>query len=824
MSTSPNAEQRSEKHRRTDARDAMRKQPRSRLGAVQAALRTVTRILDAFFEHTPTPLAILDRNLDYIEVNAAYAQAFGRTVADFPSRNHFTIFPPDARDIFEEVVRTKQPYHALARPLAPADSPGTSTMYWNWTLTPILDDAGDVQFLVFSLEDVTERQRGVEALRRSQQSLEEAQRIARLGNWDWDIEHNTLTWSKEIYRIFGLAPEEFRATYEAFMERVHPEDRVRVTEAVERAIHGGEPYEIEHRIVRPDGSERIVHERGDGFRDEHGRSVRMLGTVQDVTERRRAERRTEAVNALLRLFADQTSRKAYLDAVVALLRDLSGCRCVGIRVLNDRGEVPYEAHTGFDRAFIDSECWLAIRRDVCACTRVIAGTVEPQDVPLMTPRGAFRCNDIVAFVQSLDEKARTRFRGACMRKGYRSVAVVPVRYRERILGAMHLADERCGRVEPDTVEFMESVAPLIGEALYRFGVEDALRESERRFRGIFDSTATFIGLLRPDGTLIEANRRALDFAGVRREDVVGHPFWETPWWGGSAERQKRIRLAVAEAAAGRSVRFHIEATGARNRVIVVDFSLTPVRDDDGKVVLLIPEGRDVTEERRLHEALAGASKLERQKIGQDLHDVIGQNLAGLAFMSQLLHRNLAAAGRPEAADAGKIEAIANRAVSLARSLARGVAPVAVGPDGLRNALEALAADVENMYGVACSLRCDGSGEVHNDHAADHLYYIAQEAVRNAITHGRARRIVIRLRTSDGRVTLSVRDDGTGIPERHQRKPGMGMRFMRHRAAAIGGFLSVRRLPGSGTLVTCWAPDRQPTEVRDYGEDQAADQP
>ena len=146
---------------------------------------------------------------------------------------------------------------------------------------------------------IIERRRAEEELRRSESSLTEAQRIAHLGNWGWDIQTNELLWSDEIYRIFGLVPQEFDATYQAFLDRVHPDDRDRLTRSVEEALGNLKPYRIEHRIVLPDGSERVVHEEAKVSFDAAGKPVRMVGTIQDITERKRAEKELAAIHARL---------------------------------------------------------------------------------------------------------------------------------------------------------------------------------------------------------------------------------------------------------------------------------------------------------------------------------------------------------------------------------------------------------------------------------------------------------------------------------------------------------------------------------------------
>jgi len=142
-------------------------------------------------------------------------------------------------------------------------------------------------------------------------SLREAQRIGRLGNWDWDIRTDALVWSDEIYRIFGWEPQSFPPTYPGFLEAVHPEDRPLVVNAVEVSLRSEHAYSIEHRIVQPGGQVRIVYESGEVHRDAAGQPIRMLGTVMDVTERRLAEDEVRRLNAHLE--ADVIQRTAELE-------------------------------------------------------------------------------------------------------------------------------------------------------------------------------------------------------------------------------------------------------------------------------------------------------------------------------------------------------------------------------------------------------------------------------------------------------------------------------------------------------------------------------
>jgi PAS domain S-box-containing protein len=132
-------------------------------------LEEQSRILEGFFTSTITPLVFLDRDFNFVRVNEAYAKACQREVSEFPGHNHFEFYPSNARQIFEQVVKEKEPYHAIARPFTFPDHPERGVTYWDWTLTPLLDDAGEVESLVLSLEDVTKRKRAEEAVKTERQ-------------------------------------------------------------------------------------------------------------------------------------------------------------------------------------------------------------------------------------------------------------------------------------------------------------------------------------------------------------------------------------------------------------------------------------------------------------------------------------------------------------------------------------------------------------------------------------------------------------------------------------------------------------------------------
>jgi signal transduction histidine kinase len=211
---------------------------------------------------------------------------------------------------------------------------------------------------------------------------------------------------------------------------------------------------------------------------------------------------------------------------------------------------------------------------------------------------------------------------------------------------------------------------------------------------------------------------------------------------------------------------------------------------------------EMAERERLERELLEISEREQRRIGQDLHDGLCQHLTGATLAGQVLEEKLAALGLPETADANKVVELVEEGINLSRRLAKGLYPVEMEADGLMLALEEYAATSSELFKVSCRFECDLPVLIHDPAIAGHLYRIAQEAVGNAIKHGKARNILIRLDASEESTVLSIKDDGVGLPDPLPKKRGMGLRIMAHRSAMIGGKFNVRRDETGGVLVTC----------------------
>lgn len=204
-------------------------------------------------------------------------------------------------------------------------------------------------------------------------------------------------------------------------------------------------------------------------------------------------------------------------------------------------------------------------------------------------------------------------------------------------------------------------------------------------------------------------------------------------------------------------------------------------------------------------AEALASERERQRISHDLHDGLGQLLGGLALKAEVLRQILAEKSLPEAESAAEIVKLASEATAQTRLLARGLDPTVPAHVPFALSLSKLASDTERLFrGVRCRLTGDSTLVVESHHTAEHLFRIAQEALHNAIRHGRATKIEIHLAAAAGEITLDIKDNGTGIKQR-EAASGIGLRIMKHRANALGGVLDISSGETGGTQVRCRVP-------------------
>jgi signal transduction histidine kinase len=223
---------------------------------------------------------------------------------------------------------------------------------------------------------------------------------------------------------------------------------------------------------------------------------------------------------------------------------------------------------------------------------------------------------------------------------------------------------------------------------------------------------------------------------------------------------------------------------------------------------------DMRRLRELERDIVGASEREQQRIGADLHDGLCQYLAGIACVAGSLRDDLSERFQPETEMAAELHELVKGAIVQARDIARGIAPVHMDEAGLASALEDLAANTRRLHEIVCTFEPDGEVLITNREMATHLYRIAQEAISNAVRHGHASVVSIRLAIDARDVQLTIEDDGVGISSNIAATSGMGLRSMRYRAGVLDGSVEIGALPGAGTRVRCRAPLQIPNSIHE----------
>ncbi|HUY91015.1 MAG TPA: PAS domain S-box protein [Pirellulales bacterium] len=354
----------------------------------------------------------------------------------------------------------------------------------------------------------------------------------------------------------------------------------------------------------------------------------------------------------------------------------------------------------------------------------------------------------------------------------------------------------------------DGIGPAIGVGLvglafvlFRrdFRRERSADETSRRLAAIVESSEDAIIGETIEGIVTNWNAGATQIFGYRAEEMLGQPTARLLPPPLLPEAREDLSSAVH--------RIHVEQRESKRltkdgRVIDVSLTACPIKDPAGKVIGIASIVRDITEQKALEREVLDIAGREQRRIGQDLHDGTGQELTGLAMLSQRLAAMLEEKCAPEAKMAAKIADGLDDALRRVRILSRGLVPVQLDREGLMAALADLAARTSDLHDVVCTFQCTVPVCIPNNDVATNLYRMSQEAVTNAVKHGSAKHICISLAVDGDRITLKVADDGLGLkPSAETAAFGMGLRIMRYRAQLIGAKLEVVPVH-CGTEVRC----------------------
>ncbi|WP_233258783.1 GAF domain-containing protein [[Phormidium] sp. ETS-05] len=395
--------------------------------------------------------------------------------------------------------------------------------------------------------------------------------------------------------------------------------------------------------------------------------------------------------------------------------------------------------------------------------------------------------------------------------GVRAKLVVPILQGHGLWGLL-IAHQCSGPREWSDFEtdLLQQLANQVGIALAQAQLVDAIQESERKFRAIFNQTFELVVLVRPDGRVLEANQTALDFGNITSDHVVGLPFWETHWWQISPETQTQLRDAVSRAAAGEFVRYEVEVFGANTQVLTIDFSIKPVKNATGQVILLIAEGRDISDvfqalrERERAEGLLKASLAEKEVLLKEIHHRVKNNLHVISSLLDLQSRTLDnKKDRQLFADSqNRIQAMAliheqlysssdlgrlNFADYIKRMALQLLASYKVGSNAVEYEINLPPVFLNLETAIPCGLI---------------LNELISNALKHAFTDGVKGRILIGLR-GDELYHLTVADNGRGLPPNMdwEKTNSFGFRLIRILTKQIKGQLTIANNQGASFEVS-----------------------
>lgn len=502
--------------------------------------------------------------------------------------------------------------------------------------------------MISIVHDISERKRAEEALRESETLLNEAGELAKVGGWKLDVGVKEVSWTRETYLIHEV-PEGEPVELGRAVEFYDPEDRPIISDAVNRALTTGESFDLECRLITAKGRCLWVRAMGQAVKME-GKIIRVIGTFQDITEVKRDEAYRLMESDILRILNESVGLNEMGDfddcmrRVLAKIKGRTGFDAVGIRI-KEGEDFPYFAQDGLSKEFLEKENSLVERgvngevcrdkngnlRLECTCGLVISGAVDTTN-PFFTLGGSFWANDAFPLLGLTSEQdPRYHPRNECIHQGYASVALVPIRAGVQIVGLLHFNDRRKDCFTRATIVQFESLAAHIGEALMRKKADDQIRQlldesnqsrkmllsiledetrakaSLTRLMAAIEHSSEVIVITDLQGLILYVNPAFEKSTGYKRDEAIGQnprvlksgkqdaifyqDLWATiangeTWHGQFVNRKKNGSLYTEEA------------------------TISPVKDEAGKIVNYVAVKRDITEELLKQEQLAQAQRME----------------------------------------------------------------------------------------------------------------------------------------------------------------------------------------------------------------------
>jgi len=456
--------------------------------------------------------------------------------------------------------------------------------------------AGEVEYFSAFMHDITKSKMSAEALQKRKEELTEAQQMAHLGSWEWDNLKQELHWSDELFRIFGLPPGEAEVTFRVYFSRVHPADRKLVMKTIKHVLAGGEFSEFENRVIRPDGSIRTLQVNCKAIADATGRVIRMCGTTQDITERKRGEKEREVISEVNQSVNHTSNLDELLKQVHQSLKGVLYAENCCVALFNKQSGL-FEAPL-----FVDLE---EANPFPVALSKNCIAKVFQSGQPLLMNEAIFA---------GLLERGEVELIG----RPASSFLAVPLMTSTETIGVIVVQHyEKENVYSQRDVEFLSAVATQLALVIDRKRAEEALIESDRRFRDLFYDAPVGYHELDVEGRITCVNTTELSMLGYSPEDMIGHHVWDF------IEDGETARRTFAEKMAGRKPLRNVERAFRRKDGSFMSVQLDDqmLHDPSGRLIGIRATLQDIGERKRAQEALTQSEQRFRD-LFENASDVI----------------------------------------------------------------------------------------------------------------------------------------------------------------------------------------------------------
>jgi len=727
-----------------------------------AALQRANALNRQILASAQEGIAVHDRNLRYVVWNPFMEQMSGMKQEDVLGKGPLDIFPFLAELGFYDRLERALAGEVCSLLDVPYTVPWTRRHGWcNNNFAPLRDEKGEIIGVVGTVTDITEHKQREQELRRSEAFLTQAEELANMGSWEYNIEKDTLNWSAHFYRMLGFDPQDGPVAKGRDLERIHPDDREEAARAANELCSSGRPLDQVVRFITANGEERLFHSRAILSTDESGRPARVFGMSQDVTEQKNREDELRANQNLLAHAEELANMGSWeLDMEKQTMRwSAHFCRMLGLK--------PETAPLSHTRAldFVhpqDRERALKTRNE-------------------MLSRGA-SADNVLRFITANGDERLFHSRAIAIKNGAGRVV--------RVIGMSQDITER--RREEEMLRRREAI----------------LSQAEQ----LTNSGSWELDLKTGKSTL---SKNLVHVFGLASEEEWNREaYWQRVHPLDREQVQAVIARAVAECKPFEYV-LRYRASDGTYRVHSVRAIQIP--GPDGRTERSIGIAQDITNQirveedlHRLSQELLRARDDERRNVARTLHDSAGQSLVALKMVLRSLREQLAGKQDRSRELLESATELAGEAIREVRTLSYLMHPPLLDEVGLASTLQWYAKGFAERSGIEVSVDVPENFGRYSQEIEMTLFRVVQEALTNAHRYSGSPTARIRLAIEEGQIRAEVQDQGCGMqlasPVRSAHAPlGVGIAGMRERIRQLNGIFEIESDPGKGTTVRAVLP-------------------